>query len=174
MPKETREIKLSKMLTIKIGDDMKIIDYICNWNLDNDDISIYSERISFLLNGKKQYADMIKIYYGDGKVDTVFYMIYLLVPTLIPSKKKRKRRKSENKIGDWCCILFSKENFDAEICDELGNDTATVEINSLMTYECIKYANMKLSEFLETENAKYIRDPYGCVNPRDPRYNWQT
>ena len=171
MPKEITQIELSKMLTIEIDDDMNVIDCICNWDTNKDDISIYNERISVVFNGKKQYADKIEIYYEDGKKDIVFYMIYLL---LIPSKEKRKRRKSKNKIGDWCCILFSKENFDTEKCNKLRNDTATVDINNLITYKYIKYANMKLSEFLETENAKYIRDPYGCVNPCDPRSNWQT
>lgn len=55
----------------------------------------------------------------------------LFAQILIPSQKKRKN--SENKTGDWCYILFSKENFDAEIGSELGNDTATVDINRLIT-----------------------------------------
>lgn len=169
MPK-TKIIKLVNKFSIEIDDDMNVIGCICNWDTNNDDISIYNKRISVVFNGKKQYADEIEIYYEDGKEDIVFYMIYLL---LIPSKEKRKRRKSKNKIGDWCCILFSKEDFDTEKYYELRNNTATVDINRLITYKYIKYANIKLSEFLETENAKYIRDPHGCVNPSDPRDNWQ-
>ena len=131
MPKRTTRIELSKLFLIEIDGDMNVIDCICNWDSDNDDISIYSEVISVVSDEKELDADMIQIYNEDGDIDTDFYIVHLFDPTLIPSKNKRKRRKSKNKRGDWCYILFSKENFDAEINDELGNNTATVDINNL-------------------------------------------
>ena len=162
-------IELSKKLS-KIGADINVIYRINNLDTDNDDIGIYSEEIRAVLDGKKLDADRIEIYYEDGKIDTLFYIVYLFDPTLIPNKK----RKSENKIGDWWYILFSTENFDAEIVNELGNNTATVDINSLLTYEYIKYQNTKLSEFLKTQKADYIRSPFKSVTPLDHRCHWQT
>ena len=172
MPKEITQIELSKMLTIEIDDDLNVIGCICNWDTDNDDISIYSEEISVVLDGKEQNADMIEIWNEEGEVDTVFYIVHLFASILIPSQKKRKN--SVNKTGDWCYILFSKENFDTEKCNKLRNNTATVDINRLITCGYIKYANIKFSEFLQTENANYIRNPFKPVTPRDPRYDWKS
>ena len=167
-------IELSKLFSIEIDGDMNVIDCICNWDSDNDDISIYSEEISVVSDEKELDADMIQIYNEDGDIDTDFYIVHLFDPNLLPSKNKRKNRKSKNKMGDWCYILFSSENFDAEINCELGNNTTTVDINNLITYENIKYSNIKLSEFLKTEKANYIRSLDAHFNPRDPRYDWQT
>lgn len=88
MSKKKTQIELSKMLSIKIDADMNVIDLICNWDTDNDDISIYSEEIGVVLGEKKFNADKIEIYYEDGKIDTLFYIVYLFDPTLIPNKKK--------------------------------------------------------------------------------------
>ena len=169
MSKQNTHIGLSKKLS-KLGVDINVIYRINNLDTDND-ASIYSEEIRAVLDGKKLDADRIEIYYENGKIDTLFYIVYLFDPTLIPNKKKRK---SENKIGDWWYILFSKENFDAEIVNELGNNTATVDINNLITYEYIKYQKTKLSEFLKTEKADYIRSPFKSVTPLDHRCHWQT
>lgn len=154
MQKQTTQIQLSKYFSIVIGNDMIVIDYTCNWDTDNDDISSYSEEIGVVLSEKKFNADKIEIYNEKGKVVTVFYIVYLF-------------------IEDWNCILFSKENFDAEITSELRNNTATVDINKLITCGNIKYQNTKLSEFLQTEKANYICDPFKPVPPRYPRFDWK-
>ena len=99
MRKQTTRIELSKLFSIEIDDDMNVIDCICNWDTDNDDISIYSEEIRVVSNEKVLDADMVEIYNEHGDIDTVFYIVYLFDPTLIPSKNKIKRRKSKNKRG---------------------------------------------------------------------------
>ena len=162
-------IELSKLISIEIDDKNNVLKWIPNWEPHDDTISVYSETMYCELNEKEFEGEYIGIWPDDGEVNTAIFIVHLFDPNIIPPPSSVKHRKSKNKTGSWRSFLFTKENFDAyfEIADSSSVDQDFEKMGN------VKYSTIKMSEFLETEQANYIRGQSSPLDPRQPQYGWQ-
>lgn len=172
-------IELLELISIEIDDDNNVLRWIPKWDPENDEISVYSESLNAVLETdyeQKEFDAEYVSFWGDDlpddlPEDTNLYILHLFDPHIIPPPHTGKHRKSRNKAGAWCSVLFTEQTFQADFSywniTDSDFEYCSENVNNL------KYSTMNISEFLKTEQANYIRDISSSSNPHEPQYNWQ-